>query len=52
MNIEFTSGCYSLGNTDNNNIENYWVLKNNNNNGFLLIDFVNTNPNLNYSQLC
>ena len=52
MNIEFTSGCYSLGNTENNNIENYWVIKNNNNNGFLLIDFVNVNPNLNYSQLC
>ena len=52
MDIQFNSGCYSLGNTENNNIENYWLIKNNNNNGMLLIDYLTTNPNLNNLQLC
>ena len=51
-NITFTSGCLNLGDTNNNYVENYWVINNQNTYGMTLTDYGTKNPNLTNQQLC
>ena len=51
-NITFTSGCLNLGDTNNNYVENYWLINNQNTYGMTLTDYGTKSPNLTNQQLC